>query len=69
MEASGNAQGPPTPDPALRALDPFVGTWSMKGHLIGSDDENIVGQSTFRWLDGASSCCRTSSWTSRACSR
>lgn len=52
MEASGNAQGPPTPDPALRALDPFVGTWSMKGHLIGSDDENIVGQSTFRWLDG-----------------
>lgn len=52
MEASGNAQGPPTPDPALRALDTFVGTWSMKGHLIGSDDENIVGQSTFRWLDG-----------------
>jgi hypothetical protein len=52
MEGSGNAQGPPTPDPALSALDPFVGTWDMKGHLIGSDEENVVGQATFRWLDG-----------------
>src|SRR5215211_3579088 len=52
MEASANAPGPPTPDPALKALDPFVGTWSMKGHLLGSDEENIVGQATFRWLDG-----------------
>jgi Protein of unknown function (DUF1579) len=52
MEGSGNAQGPPTPDPALKALDPFAGTWSMRGHLIGSDKENIVGQATFRWLEG-----------------
>ena len=49
MEA---AQGPPTPDPALRALDPFVGSWRLKGHLIGSDEENIVGQATYRWLEG-----------------
>jgi hypothetical protein len=49
MEA---AQGPPTPDPALRALDSFVGSWRLKGHLIGSDEENIVGQATYRWLEG-----------------
>jgi hypothetical protein len=46
------AQGPPTPDPALRALDPFVGTWSMKGHLLGSDEETILGRATYRWLEG-----------------
>jgi hypothetical protein len=42
----------PTPDPALRALDPLVGTWSMKGHTLDSDDENITGRATYRWLDG-----------------
>jgi hypothetical protein len=46
------AQGPPTPDSALRALDQFVGTWNMKGHLLGSDEENIVGHATYRWLEG-----------------
>ncbi len=30
----------------------LVGTWSMKGHLIGSDVENISGRTTFQWLDG-----------------
>jgi Protein of unknown function (DUF1579) len=50
MEA--NAQGPPTPDPALKALEPFIGTWEMKGHLIGSDEENIIGRATYRWLEG-----------------
>jgi Protein of unknown function (DUF1579) len=52
MEAAASPQGPPTPDPALRAFDPFIGTWRMKGHLIGSDEENIVGEATYRWLDG-----------------
>lgn len=52
--AAKNAQpvGLPTPDPALKLLDKFVGTWSMKGHLVGSDKEDIVGQATFHWLDG-----------------
>jgi Protein of unknown function (DUF1579) len=45
-------QGPPQPDPALRALDQFVGTWRFRGHLLGSDEENIVGQATYYWLDG-----------------
>jgi Protein of unknown function (DUF1579) len=46
------AAQPPVPDPALKGFDPFIGSWSMKGHLIGSDEENIVGQSTYRWLPG-----------------
>jgi hypothetical protein len=44
--------GMPTPDPSLKHLDKFVGTWSMKGHLVGSDKENIVGKTTFHWLEG-----------------
>jgi hypothetical protein len=42
----------PAPDPALRLLDRFVGTWSMEGHLVGSDDITIKGQTTYRWLPG-----------------
>ena len=42
----------PSPDPSLRALDPFVGTWELHGHLLGSDEENIVGRASFRWLEG-----------------
>jgi uncharacterized protein DUF1579 len=45
-------RGLPQPDPALRRLDKLVGTWSMRGHLIGSDEENIIGQNTFQWLEG-----------------
>ncbi len=44
----------PTPDPALERLDRFVGTWSMEGHLVGSDDIVIKGETTFRWLPGGS---------------
>jgi hypothetical protein len=42
----------PTPDPALKRLDRLVGTWSMEGHLIGSDDITVAGQTTFRWRPG-----------------
>jgi len=42
----------PAPDPALRRLDRFVGTWSMEGHLVGSDDITIRGRTTYRWLTG-----------------
>jgi hypothetical protein len=44
--------GLPQPDPALRRLDLFVGRWSMKGDFVGSDEESIGGQATFRWLPG-----------------
>jgi hypothetical protein len=42
----------PQPDPALRQLDRFVGRWSMEGHPVGSDETNIRGETTFRWLPG-----------------
>jgi hypothetical protein len=42
----------PTPDPALRQLDRFVGTWDMEGHLVGSHEITIRGEATFRWLPG-----------------
>jgi Protein of unknown function (DUF1579) len=42
----------PTPDPALKRLEPLVGTWSMEGHLVDSNENNIKGQGTFRWLSG-----------------
>lgn len=43
---------PPQPDTALKRLDRLVGTWSMEGHLVGSDETNIRGETTFRWLPG-----------------
>jgi hypothetical protein len=46
-----NAQTP-TPDPALKRLDRFVGTWSMEGSLVGSDEKVIKGQAAYRWLPG-----------------
>jgi Protein of unknown function (DUF1579) len=42
----------PTPDPALRRLDRLVGRWTMEGNLVGSDERNIKGETTFRWLPG-----------------
>jgi hypothetical protein len=42
----------PTPDPGLGRLDRFVGTWSMEGHLVGSDEITVTGETTFRWLVG-----------------
>lgn len=42
----------PTPHPALRALEPLVGTWVLKGHLTGNDEGTITGRTTFAWLPG-----------------
>jgi Protein of unknown function (DUF1579) len=42
----------PTPDPALRRLERLVGTWNMEGHLVGSSENTIKGETTFRWLPG-----------------
>jgi Protein of unknown function (DUF1579) len=43
---------PPAPDPALKRLDRFVGMWRLEGHLVGSNELNISGQATYRWLPG-----------------
>lgn len=42
----------PQPHPALRQLDFLVGKWTMKGHLLGSDEENIIGQTEYEWMPG-----------------
>jgi hypothetical protein len=42
----------PQPDPALKRLDRFVGTWAMEGNLIGSDEKTIKGEASYRWLPG-----------------
>jgi hypothetical protein len=55
----------PQPDPALRRLDRFVGPWAMEGNLVGSDETHIKGETTFRWLPGASS--SSSADTSTSC--
>jgi hypothetical protein len=47
-----NAQQSPKPDPALKRLDRLVGRWTMKGHMLNSDEENILGEATFQWLEG-----------------
>jgi hypothetical protein len=52
MAESDTESQMPGPDPALKRLDQFVGTWRMEGHLVGSDDTNIRGEGTYRWLPG-----------------
>jgi hypothetical protein len=47
-----NEQRKPLPDEALKRLDRLVGTWRMQGHAVGSDENNITGETTFKWLDG-----------------
>jgi len=42
----------PQPDPELKRLDFLVGEWSMRGHMVGSDEENIIGKASFEWLPG-----------------
>jgi hypothetical protein len=54
-EADVNAAAagqPPAPNPALRRLDRYVGTWDMTGRTLGSDVDNVKGQTTFEWLPG-----------------
>ncbi|WP_082098549.1 MULTISPECIES: DUF1579 family protein [unclassified Methanosarcina] len=45
-------QQQPEPDPALKRLEGFVGTWSIKGHTLDSKVDNISGRTTFEWLPG-----------------
>jgi Protein of unknown function (DUF1579) len=52
MADDGTQPQMPTPDPALRRLDRFAGTWSMEGHLVGSTENNIKGEASYRWLPG-----------------
>jgi hypothetical protein len=49
---TASPQQPPRPDPALKRLEPFVGTWDMRGRTLDSDVDNVVGRATFEWLPG-----------------
>jgi hypothetical protein len=50
--ADNQPQQPPQPDPALKQLDRYVGTWDMKGKTLDSQVDNVSGQTTFEWLPG-----------------
>jgi hypothetical protein len=52
---SGNntqQQQPPKPDPALKRLEGFIGTWSIKGRTLDSKVDNVFARTTFEWLPG-----------------
>ena len=52
MTDADQPQMPPGPDPALKRLDRFLGTWDMRGRTLDSGADNVTGRTTFRWLDG-----------------
>jgi hypothetical protein len=43
---------PPGPDPALKRLERFVGTWQIRGRTLDTEEDNVTGQTTFEWLSG-----------------
>jgi hypothetical protein len=45
-------QQPRGPDPALKVLDRFVGTWRLEGRTLDADEDNVKGTTTFEWLPG-----------------
>ena len=45
-------QGPPGPDPALKQLERFVGTWDLRGRTLDSEKDNVFGRTSFEWLPG-----------------
>src|SRR5262245_27354307 len=51
-ETTAQGAQTPTPDPALKRLDRLVGTWTLNGRLVGSDEETITGEIRFKWLEG-----------------
>jgi hypothetical protein len=57
----------PQPNPALERLDRLVGTWTMEGRLVGSDETTIKGDTTFSWLAGASFSSSVRIWISPGC--
>jgi Protein of unknown function (DUF1579) len=52
MPATDSAPQLPGPDPALRKLDRFVGTWEMKGRTLNSDVDKVTARTSFEWLPG-----------------
>ena len=46
------ATQPPRPDPALKRLEKFVGTWEVNGRTLDAEEDNISGRFAFQWLPG-----------------
>lgn len=42
----------PMPDPALRRLDPFIGSWTFRGRTVGATADDFIARTTFAWLPG-----------------
>lgn len=49
---ANDEQGMPKPDPSLKPLDRFIGTWEIQGRVEGSKEDNIIGKTTFTKLHG-----------------
>jgi hypothetical protein len=43
---------PPGPDPALKRLERFVGTWKVTGRTLDATQDNVSGRFSFEWLPG-----------------
>ena len=52
MSDNVDTQGMPQPNPALKALDRFIGTWEIIGRTEGAKEDNIKGKTTFTKLPG-----------------
>ena len=50
-KANQQQQSPPRPDPALKRLEPLIGTWRLEGRPVGADTDSIKGTTRFQWLD------------------
>lgn len=46
-ESELGTQMPPGPDPELKRLERFVGTWVLRGRTLDSAEDNVSGQTTF----------------------
>ena len=49
-DQDSQAMQPPRPDPALKRLERFVGTWNVTGRTLGSAEDNVTWRFTFEWL-------------------
>jgi hypothetical protein len=43
---------PTGPDPALKRLERFVGTWKVTGRTLDATQDNVSGRFSFEWLPG-----------------
>lgn len=51
-ETQAPLQQPPAPDPALKLLDRFVGTWEVHGRTLDAEADDVHGRIAFEWLPG-----------------